>query len=300
MKNSKAGIKCKNTSINIIMLLSMFASVLILTVQNVRAENQNDPYLVAPDTSLDHHIRHGLYLSISQGFDAEVSGKHLAYTPTPPFYSAQTPFHSAQKATSNADVSGIKSVGYNIRYIPDMDLGLGVEFGVYYSNTHVPRQVASLKGSNGETLQTLVGFDPNTGAPILDPLNVDSPSSYMQTADFYMGAFYSFPELSFLNSSALDIGFTPYVGAGYTRVLGRWNRSFYDAATHPQDYGKKDSTAVNGYYVSGKIGAQVFKHFSIEGEYAVYDLHADAFRSLNINGADIHYDRFSLSIIFNF
>lgn len=236
---------------------------------------------LAANTPLDHHIRHGLFFSVAHEFDADISGKHLAGTNTPPYL-------APRKATINGDVAGIKSVGYNIKYTPSRKLGLGVEFGVYYSNTEVPGQLATLKGRDGVVLT-----HPLTRLPLIVP----SPSSYMQTADFYMGALYSFPEFTLFNSPYGKI--TPYVGAGYTRVLGRWHRSFYSDSM-PQDYGKKDSTAVNGYYTSGKIGIHFLQHISLEGEYAVHNLHADEFRSFNINGSNIEYDRFALNLIINF
>lgn len=245
-----------------------------------------------PEMTLDHHIRHGLFFSISNDFNADITGKHLAGINTYPYV-------APRKATINGDVSGIKSVGYNLKYTPNKKLGLGVEFGVYYSNTRVPSQNSTLRGTDGQTLTHPL---PGEGLQPRDPfgrglLVVSSPSSYMQTADFYMGALYSFPEFTVFDSVYGKV--TPYVGAGYTRVLGRWHRSFY-SPDNPNDYGKKGSTAVNGYYTSGKIGVHFLKHCSLEGEYAVYDLDADAFRSFNINGSDIEYDRFSLNLIINF
>lgn len=267
-----------NKLITVLLILSSWSAF------SVQAENQKKSASMFSNGQLEHYFRHSLFLSVSTDLSPQITGQHLAGT-NPPILVA------AQNATIDGSADGIKSVGYNMKYIPDLDLGLGLEFGVYYSNTYVPRQLATLRGDNGAIL-----VHPLTRGPLI----VNSPSSYIQTADFYMGAWYSFPEITSFNSQALNLGFTPYVGAGYTRVLGKWRRSFFNPSNPNDRYGQISSTDIDGYYVSGKIGAHFLQHCSVEFEYAQHFLQADSFRSFNINGSDIEYDRFSFNLLFNF
>lgn len=113
----------------------------------------------------------------------------------------------------------------------------------------------------------------------------------MKTIDVYVGGLYTFAKI--------NQNYTPYIATDYGKVKGRWYKSYYGGAG-TAGYGESGKTKVNGHYVSAKVGMNFNKHYSLELEHAKHKLHADAFRSFNINGSDTEFNRTSLNFIYNF
>lgn len=225
--------------------------------------------------------KHGIYLSLSKTTKGDISGKH----------SAQKNGMSADADATIKDgkLSAIKSFGYNFRSAPNR--GLSYEFGIYSTKIKAPRQLTTLLGDDGNAL-----IHPLSGSslPVNTQLAVDSPSSYIKSIDIYFGALYNLTKIE---------QFAPYIGIGFARVDGDWHQSFFNpdpAALGDPNYGQSGKTPVDGRYVSIKAGGSFAENYNIELEFAQYNLHADSFRSLNINGADVDFRRTSLNFIYNF
>ncbi|MDC9727050.1 MAG: hypothetical protein PSN35_04360, partial [Candidatus Thioglobus sp.] len=97
------------------------------------------------------------------------------------------------------------------------------------------------------------------------------------------------------------------VGLGYAKVKGDWYKSYWRGypdvlgqGDQVTGYGQSGKTKVDGHYISAKVGATFNEYYDVELEYAKHDIHADAFRSLDINGADAEFDRTSVNLIYNF
>ncbi|WXT99633.1 MAG: hypothetical protein Ctma_0337 [Catillopecten margaritatus gill symbiont] len=226
-------------------------------------------------------LKHGFYLSEGIGSinNADISGTHNDYEN---FTGSNFQDITQANATvHDGKISTARSLGYNLRYTPKV--GFGYELGLYVTELRMPQQNAALIHDDGSA------FKKNTAT---GPVNheVDSPSSYIKTTDLYLGGLYNFAEVNKM---------TPYVGLGYAKVKGDWHRSYYNPADL-NNYGEKGKTKINGHYVSAKVGLIFKEKYSIELEHAKHKLHADAFRSFNINGSDAKFSRTSLNLIVNF
>ncbi len=225
-------------------------------------------------------LKHGVYLSQNLGVSADISGKHQDFAL---FNGTNPEVITAKNATSNdGKISSIQSVGYNLRYTPKV--GFGYEAGLYFTKIKMPRQNAALKHSDGSPFikQTATGAE---------AIVVDSPKSYMSTTDIYLGGLYNFAKIE---------GATPYLGLGYARIKGKWHNSYYSGMPGGAGYGESGKTNVDGYLISVKAGMSFSKYYNLELEHAKHKIHADAFRSFNINGSDAEINRNSINLIVNF
>ncbi|KAF3978733.1 MAG: outer membrane beta-barrel protein [Methylococcales symbiont of Iophon sp. n. MRB-2018] len=227
-------------------------------------------------------LRHGFHISGSlDNSSADVSGKHQDFAA---FIGTNPEAITEENATVDGKISSAFSFGYNLRYVPEV--GFGCEFGVYLSRINIPKQDAALIHDDG------TAFRANT---LTGPVNVvvDSPSSYIGVVNLYAGGLYNFVKIA--------DNYTPYIGAGYARVIGNWHNSYYRGT--PGDdprYGTEGKTKVDGHYISVKAGINLSEHYNLEVEYARYNLHADSFRSFNINGADAEFSKTSLNFVYSF
>ncbi len=228
-------------------------------------------------------FKHGLYISDSLGnIGVDVSGKHQDFAA----FTGSNPQSITEENANIYDgrISNMRSFGYNLRNVPEV--GFGYEFGVYSTKVKIPQQNAALIHDNGSA------FTKNTLTGPVD-IVVDSPSSYIKTIDIYLGGLYNFAKVK--------ENYTLYVGAGYAKIKGDWYNSYYRGIPgEDPEYGKKGKTKVDGYYTSIKTGVNFNKNYNLELEYAKHKLHADSFRSFNINGSDAEFSRTSLNFIYNF
>ncbi|CAC9519146.1 hypothetical protein [uncultured Gammaproteobacteria bacterium] len=226
-------------------------------------------------------LKHGVYLSQSIGsIDADISGKHQNFSD----FVGNNPDAITEKNATVYDgkISDARSVGYNLRYTPKV--GFGYELGLYFTKIKMPTQDAALIHDDGSA------FKKNTTAGPVDVV-VSSPSSYMQTTDLYLGGLYNFTAI---NKS------TPYIGLGYAKIKGNWHKSYYSGTPGGADYGTKGKTKVDGHYISAKVGINFNENYNLELEHAKHKIHANAFRSFNINGSDAKFNRTSVNLIVNF
>ncbi len=239
--------------------------------------------LLAFQAQAEMQIKHGFYLSESLGnVSADISGKHQDFAK---FIGDNPEDITEENATIyDARISNIRSFGYNLRYIPEV--GFGYEFGIYSTKIKSPQQNAALIHDDGSP------FKQNTATGPIDVV-VNSPSSYIKTIDVYIGGLYNFAKI--------NQNYTPYVGAGYARVSGDWYNSYYRGTPgYDPRYGTEGKTKVDGNYISLKVGMNFNEHYNLELEHAKHKLHADSFRSFNINGSDLKFSRTSLNFIYNF
>jgi len=252
--------------------------------------------LIAAQAQAEMTLKHGIYLSESlRGINADISGKHkdtAAYQGKDRVPQLGGSLY-ANLPTANASIydgkiSSARSFGYNLRYAPKV--GFGYELGFYLTKMKMPTQNATLIHDNGDAFRKLTETGPAD-------LTVDSPSSYIQTTDLYLGGLYNF--------AAVD-NIMPYVGLGYAKVKGDWYKSYWRGypdvidSVEVSGYGQKGKTKVDGHYISAKVGINFNKHYNLELEHARHDLHADSFRSFDINGLDAEFKRTSLNLIYSF
>ncbi len=114
----------------------------------------------------------------------------------------------------------------------------------------------------------------------------------MKSIDVYVGALCNFEKGA--------QSYTPYVGIGYAKVKGDLYKSYYSGVPSDPAYGTKGKTSIDGHYISLKAEVHFKAHYTLELEHAKHKLHADAFRSFNINGSDTEFSRTSLNFIYNF
>ena len=222
-------------------------------------------------------VRHGFYLGNDLGVNVEVSGKHQDFTT---FNGTNPEAIGVKNATiTNGRISNITSVGYNFRYTSKV--GFGYEAGLYYTKMNLREQYSALIGDDGKpfTVQTPTG----TKAIV-----IDSPKSYLATVDVYLGGLYTF---------AADNGLSPYIGLGWTKVNGDWHNSYYSGMPGGAGYGQSGKTGVDGHSINIKLGVNFGEHYNLELEHAKYKIHANSFRSFNINGLDADIDRTALNFI---
>ncbi len=238
--------------------------------------------LIASQAQAQMTLKHGFYLSESLGdTKADIKGKHQDFVN---FTGTNPQDITEENATIyDAEISSIRSFGYNLRYTPEV--GFGYEFGIYSTKTKSPRQDVALIHDDGSA------FKQNTLSGPVDVV-VDSPSSYLKTIDVYIGGLYNFPKI--------NKDYMPYIGAGYAKVKGDWHKSYYSGIPNDPEYGTKGKTKIDGHYISAKMGVNFNKNYNLELEHAKHKIHADAFRSLNINGSDAEFSRTSLNFIYNF
>ncbi len=239
--------------------------------------------ILAFQAEAEKEFKHGFYLSESLGnITAETDGKHQDFEA----FVGNNPRDITEENANvyNGKVSNMRSFGYNLRYIEKV--GFGYELGIYLTKIKIPQQKAGLIHDDG------TAFRQNTASGPIDVV-VDSPSSYVKTIDIYVGGLYNFAKI--------NQNYAPYIGAGYARVKGDWYNSYYSGS--PGDdprYGTEGKTKIDGHYISAKIGVNFNQNYNLELEYAKHKLHADSFRSFNINGADVELNRTSLNFIYNF
>lgn len=298
----------------------LFLSILLMLAPSVQAGGYKDTsknsrptktpktFLDFPGVKLDHDFRHGVFLglAVSEHLEVDISGKH---------YGRGGTTFGAINASTEGHISDIYSAGYNFRYFPSLDLGFGLEVGFNYSRTNAPTQMSALLDGNGDPL--IVPDLDKSGNPVFEPTglappdpqiklktreltNIESPSSYIDAADFYVGGLYEFGEFDLYAGNGWTLNVSPYIGGGHARTLGKWRRSFFSGIPNDPNYGKSGRTSVIGYYSSAKIGVHIFDHFSVEAEYAWHRMRAKSFRSFNIDGARAKYERLSVNIIYNF
>ena len=247
--------------------------------------------LIAAQAQAEMTLKHGIYLSQSlSDIKADISGKHrnTATYQGKDLGGSGTPY--ANLPTANASIydgkiSNARSFGYNLRYAPKV--GFGYELGLYFTKMKMPAQDVALIHDNGSAFQAS-GKD----------LAPSQPSSYMKTTDLYLGGLYNFATIDKL---------TPYVGFGYAKVKGDWYKSSWrgypslpDTSDEAAGYGQSGKTKIDGHYISAKVGINFNEHYNLELEHAKHDLHADSFRSFDINGLDAEFDRTSLNLIYSF
>ncbi|CAC9434897.1 hypothetical protein BHECKSOX2_545 [Bathymodiolus heckerae thiotrophic gill symbiont] len=227
-------------------------------------------------------LKHGFYLSKSAGsIDADISGKHQDFSA----FTGTNPEDITEKNARIYDgkISNARSFGYNLRYTPKV--GFGYELGLYFTKIKMPTQNAALIHDDGSAFKA---FAPNGN--IIDVV-VKSPSSHITTTDLYLGGLYNFTTVDKI---------TPYVGLGYAKVKGNWHQSYYRGTPGGVGYGQSGKTKIDGHYVSAKAGVNFKENYNLELEHAKHKLHADAFRSFNINGSDSEFNRTSVNLIINF
>jgi hypothetical protein len=90
------------------------------------------------------------------------------------------------------------------------------------------------------------------------------------------------------------------VGLGYAKVKGNWYKSYWRGypglgdSDEVSGYGQKGKTKVNGHYISAKVGINFNENYNLELEHAKHKIHADSFRSFDINGLDAKFNRTSV------
>ena len=241
-------------------------------------------------------LKHGFYLSQSVGnIDADMSGQHkdlATYQGKDANSNVGGPLYanldSVNATIYDGEISNARSFGYNLRYTPKV--GFGYELGLYLTKLKMPTQDAALIHDDGSA------FTKNTLTGQVDVV-VPSPSSYMKTTDLYLGGLYNFKAVG-------DI--TPYVGLGYAKVKGNWYKSYWRGypglgdSDEVSGYGQRGKTKVNGHYIGAKVGINFNENYNLELEHAKHKIHADSFRSFDINGLDAKFNRTSVNLIVNF
>ncbi|CAC9436377.1 hypothetical protein [bacterium endosymbiont of Bathymodiolus sp. 5 South] len=238
-------------------------------------------------------LKHGFYLSQSAGnIDADMSGQHkdlATYQGKDANPSAGGSLYaglpSASTTIYDGEISNARSFGYNLRYTPKV--GFGYELGLYLTKLKMPTQDVALIHDDGSAFKKITGAD----------VVVDSPSSHIKTTDLYLGGLYNFEAVG---------GITPYVGLGYAKVKGNWYKSYWRGypglgdSDEVSGYGQRGKTKVNGHYISAKVGINFNENYNLELEHAKHKIHADSFRSFDINGLDAKFNRTSVNLIVNF
>lgn len=233
------------------------------------------------EANAEREFKHGFLIGTSTGnTKGDVRGKHLDYKN---FIGNNLEAITEENANVlDALISSSRSVGYNLRSIPET--GWGYEIGIYKTNIKISRQKNALKHDDGSA------FTQNTATGPVDII-VESPSSEIETIDIYFGGLYRFTAVR---------GVTPYLGAGYTKTKGKWKKSYYSGVPNGPEYGTKGETDVKGNNSSVKVGLDFDNGFSLEYQYSKNELKADSFRSFNINGADTEYKIKSLNLLYHF
>ncbi len=226
-------------------------------------------------------FKHGFLVSSSVGDStSDITGKHLDYG----HFIGTNPEDITEENANILDalIERSTSFGYNLRYIPET--GWGYEVGIYKTRIKSPRQEIALKHDDGSA------FTQNTATGPVD-IVVDSPSSEVETIDIYFGGLYIFTAVR---------GVSPYVGAGYAKTKGKWTKSYYSGVPGDPEYGTKGETDVDGSYRALKAGLNFHNGFSLEFVYSRHEFQADAFRSLNRNGAKVKHRKNAINLIYHF
>ncbi len=212
-------------------------------------------------------VERGIKFGYAPNSSSDISGKHLnLYNPRDP-----STYREETTKVEGGQIDDIFTLGYTYKRGQQgspiaLDLGLSINQG------YVSPQTIRLVSQEG-------------------PFNVESdqPQAEIRYFELYLGGSYSFA----------GGGNGPYVGAGVSLVQGKAYKTFYnlqDLLTGVGSYGQSGSSSMDGHAVSLKAGMK-YDEFSVELEHGMYDLHVDQFRSFEINGADLEFDRTMLSVI---
>lgn len=219
--------------------------------------------MVASAAKVERSIKIGYAPSSS----SEISGRHLnLYNPRDP-----STYRIENTRAEGGKINDTYSLGYFVKRSKESS-PWGFVWGVSLNQGKVDSQDIRLVSQEG-----------------LFEVTSSQPRAEMRYLDLYFGGEYAF--------SGGNNG--PYVGAGLSLVKGKAYRSFYslnDLLTGGGLYGQSGSSSMDGHAFSIKAGMKYAK-FAIELEQSRYDLHIDSFRSFDINGADIEFDRTMLSLV---
>ncbi len=213
------------------------------------------------------NVERGIKFGYAPNSSSDISGKHLnLYNPFDP-----STYRIETTNVEDGRIDDIFSLGYVYKRIQESSpIGLDVGFSV--NQGYVSPQTIRLVSQEGS-------------------FNVasDQPQAEIRYFELYVGGTYAF--------SDTETG--PYVGAGVSLVKGKAYKTFYnlqDLLTGVGSYGQSGSSNMDGHAISVKVGMK-YSGFSVELEHGMYDLHVDSFRSFEINGADLEFDKTMLSII---
>ncbi len=227
--------------------------------------------LCLPTISSAGDIEHGIKFGYARDSSAEISGKHLnLYNPSDP-----SSYRIENTKTEGAEINDIFSVGYVYRNPLSDNSPFAIDFSATLNRMNISPQTIRLVSQEG----------PYT-------TNSDQPDAYGSYLELYFGGTYSF-------GSAAN---KPYIGAGVSLITGKANKTFYnleDLLTGVNTYGQSGRSNMDGTAFAIK-GGMDFDTFRVELEHGLYDLHIDAFRSFEINGADLEFDKTMLSMILDF
>ena len=122
----------------------------------------------------------------------------------------------------------------------------------------------------------------------------EQPKADGESLDLYGGVLYRFDA---------GTGYTLYLGAGLAYVTGKVHKTFYSFEDSflggGERYGQSGSSRFDGFAYGAKAGVK-FDRFSMEAEFKRHDLHIDSYRSFNIDGGDLKYNRLMLNVIVGF
>ncbi len=212
---------------------------------------------------------HGISLGYAHNSDLLIKGKHLnLYNPVD-----SDSWRVEQTETSGAEISDTYTLGF--RYKNNFDLPVTFELGVSYTYGKFEAQNIGLVSQEGSF-----------------SIRSDQPKADARFFELYAGTIYKF-----------DSGkkYTPYIGAGLSYFKGKAYRTFYstqDLLAGIDSYGKSGSSDMDGFGASVKAGIR-YEKVSVELEYGEYDGVIDAFRSFQIDGADIDFERIMLSAVYH-
>ena len=213
-------------------------------------------------------MQHGVRLGYSIKSDATITGQHQnLYNPTDPAT------WRVEETVADGEIGDILSLGYNFRNYQGGG-NLGYEFDVSLNKLWIPAQTVTLDSKEG---------------PIPSP----QPKADAESLDLYVGVLYRFDT---------ETDYTPYVGAGLAYVIGKAHKTFYsldDLLTMGGQYGQSGSSSFDGFSYGAKAGVR-FDRFSVEAELKRHDLHIDSFRSFNIDGGDLKYNRLMFNVLVGF
>ena len=221
----------------------------------------------APIAVAGSDFSHGIRIGYAPNSGAEISGKHNnLYNPADP-----SSWRIEDTVAKDGEITDTFSIAYNGRNFLDGG-NFGYEVDVSLNRLYIASQKITLDSQQGPFL-----------------VSSNQPPADATSIDFYLGGIYRF------DSSG---GPTPYVGAGAAYVKGRAYKTFYNLSDLLQGintYGQSGSTNFDGHAFSVKAGMQ-FESFAIELEASRHSVHLDSYRSFEINGGDMDYDKATLSL----
>lgn len=224
----------------------------------------------ASDESMGQHdMQHGVRIGWSIKSDATITGQHQN------LYNLPDLTCCVEETEADGEIGDILSFGYNFRNYHGGG-NLGYEFDASLNKLWIPAQTITLDSKE---------------SPFVYPS--EQPKADAESLDLYGGILYRF---------GTGTGYTPYVGAGLAYIIGKVHKTFYsleDLLTDGGMYGQSGSSRFDGFAYGVKAG-MTFDRVSVEAEFKRHDLHIDSFRSFNIDGGNLEYNRLMFNVIVGF